>query len=127
MPYRKAGPLEPYPVLRLKVSRSGLERPFRIEALVDTGFDGALIISRRVGMLLKERQENPDGLEEIDAGGIGIPCDLYHLEIFLGGRWFRVKAHLPQAGDFGNIVGRILLNRIRLCLRGPELFLNVAT
>ncbi|MEM1570292.1 MAG: hypothetical protein QXL27_04520 [Candidatus Bathyarchaeia archaeon] len=105
--------------------RRELEKVISVDALVDTGFDGALILSRPLGYYISKHVE-PEGFEELDAAGIGIPCDVYVLNVQIGKRWFKVKSHLPRAGDLGTIVGRILLNRIHLCLRGPESMLYLA-
>lgn len=116
--YLEEGGVEPYPVIGIRIYRRELERVVATDALVDTGFDGALVLSRPLGEYISRRVE-PDGLEELDAAGIGIPCDVYVVEVGIGGRWFRVRGHLPRAGDFGTLVGRVLLNRLNICLRGP--------
>lgn len=123
--YLKERGVEPYPVIMVQIYRRELGEAVSTEALVDTGFDGALILSRPLGCYISGRVK-PDGFEELDAAGIGIPCDVYVLNVHIGGRWFRVKSHLPRAGDLGTIVGRILLNRLYLCFRGPEYRLHIA-
>lgn len=124
--YSTSEPYEPYPIVKVKMFRRELERPLRVEAYVDTGFDGALILSRAVGEIVRERCREADGFEEIDAAGIGIPCDVYELDVSIRDGWFHVRAHLPQAGDLGNILGRILLNRCLLCFRGSDRKLYLA-
>ena len=115
---REAG-VEPYPVIKIEIYRRGLEKTVRTEALVDTGFDGALVLSRSLGSFIAEFVE-PDGSEELDAAGLGIPCDVYVVDVFVARKCFRVKAHAPQFVDLGTIIGRRVLNRIDLCLRGKE-------
>lgn len=68
----------------------------------------------------------PDGTAELDAAGLGIPCDIYVVEVFLAHRWFKVEAHAPQFVDLGTVVGRRILNRVILCLRGKETKLYLA-
>ena len=115
---REAG-VEPYPAIKIEIYRGGLEKTIRTEALVDTGFDGALILSRSLGNFIAEFVK-PDGSEELDAAGLGIPCDVYVVDVFVARRCFRVRAHAPQVVDLGTIIGRRILNRIDLCLRGRE-------
>ncbi|MHA1722846.1 MAG: hypothetical protein ACTSXW_07205 [Candidatus Baldrarchaeia archaeon] len=112
--------VEPYPVVQVKIYRSELKYAINTQALVDTGFDEALILSRPLGDFITNYVEKPDGFEELDAAGLGIPCDTYILDIFIANRWFRVKAHLPQIGNLGTIIGRKILNKLYLCLRGKE-------
>ncbi len=109
---------EPYPVLPIKIFRRELVKVVDTAALVDTGFDGALIASRALGDYIYSKVERMDGAEEIDAAGIGIPCDFCIVDLQVGGKWFRVKMHVPRAGDLGTILGRVVLNRLNICLRG---------
>jgi len=117
--YLKEDYVEPYPVVSIRLHRRELKGVIAVNALVDTGFDGALILSRSLGDYIS-RYVEPDGFEELDAAWIGIPCDVYVVNVQIDGRWFRVKSYLPRAGDLGTIVGRILLNKVYICLRGPE-------
>jgi len=117
--------VEPYPKIQLGFHRPELDGVVRVEALLDTGFDGALILSRVLCKFLSEKAIRRDGFEELDAAGIGIPCDFYEANIQLAERWFRVKAHAPQLGDLGTILGRVLINRITFCLRGASSKLHV--
>ena len=118
--YGKEVNVEPYPKILVGFHRPELEGVLRVEALLDTGFDGALILSRTLCNFLSERVSRPDGFEELDAAGIGIPCNLYEANIQLAKRWFRVRAHAPQLGDLGTILGRVLMNRVTFCLRGAS-------
>lgn len=103
--YSRTRAVEQYPVLELKIHRREFQGPILVEALLDTGFDDALILSRALGSVLRERVRVADGYAEIDVAGIGIPCDIYHLDASLAGRWFRVNSYLPHMGDLGTIVG----------------------
>lgn len=123
--YGKELNMEPYPKIPLGFNRPELDGIVRVEALLDTGFDGALILSRALCNFLSERVVRPDGFEELDAAGIGVPCNLYEANIQLAGRWFRVRAHAPQLGDLGTILGRVLINRTTFCLRGTSSKLHV--
>jgi len=125
--YGKEPGTEPYPKITLGFHRPELDGVVRIEALLDTGFDGALILSRALCNYVSEKAIRPDGSEELDAAGIGIPCNLYEANIQLAERWFRVKAHAPQLGDLGTILGRVLINRITFCLRGASSKLHTCT
>ena len=125
--YGKEPSIEPYPKIPLGFHRPELDGVVRVEALLDTGFDGALILSRALCNYVSEKAIRPDGSEELDAAGIGIPCNFYEANIQLAERWFRVKAHAPQLGDLGTILGRVLINRITFCLRGASSKLHICT
>ena len=118
--YHKEAGYEPFPALPIVIHREELRGSVRVKALLDTGFDGALIISRSLGAFIREAVKASDGLEELDAAGIAIPCDVYHINVRVKGKWFRVKALLPQLGDLGTIMGRRIINRLCVCLRGYE-------
>ena len=111
----------PIPVLPVKVFRKEIGRVIRVYALVDTGFSGCLIISHTLGDYLKRGIKAPDGTDTLfAAGGFGIPCEVYHLNVAVADSWFKIKAHLPRIADLGNILGRRILGRTNLCLRGFE-------
>jgi hypothetical protein len=67
--------VEPYPVLPIKVFREELGKTISTDTLLDTGFDGALVLSRSLSDFILDRVTKADGYEELDAAGIGIPCD----------------------------------------------------
>lgn len=110
----------PLPSLPIKIFRGEMRNPIKVRALLDTGFDDALILSRTVGDFIQKTVREPDGYEELYSAGLGIPCDLYQLAVFVGGKWFKINAYLPRAGDLGTIIGRQLLNKLNICLRGRE-------
>lgn len=118
--YHAEAGFEPFPVLPIVIHREEFRSPLRVETLLDTGFDEALILSQTLGSFVRSVVETPDGYEELDAAGIAIPCDVYHLNVRVGTQWYRVKAYLPQLGDLGTILGRRLINRLYLCLRGHD-------
>ena len=106
--------------MQIKIYRDEFKYAINTQALVDTSFDETLILSRPLGDFITNYVEKPDGFEEIDAAGLGIPCDTYILDVFITNKWFRVKAYLPQIGNLGTIIGRKILNKLYLCLRGKE-------
>jgi len=112
--------VEPYPVLPIKIFMEELKKIISTDALMDTGFDGAIVLSRSLGDFILDRVVRVEGFEELDAAGISIPCDTCILHVYVGGRWFKVRAHIPRMGDLGTILGRRVLNRLILCLRGPQ-------
>ncbi|MFQ6077431.1 MAG: hypothetical protein ACE5Z5_15100 [Candidatus Bathyarchaeia archaeon] len=112
--------VEPYPILPIRIFREELKKTISTDTLMDTGFDGAIILSRSLCDFILDRGVKADGFEELDAAGIGIPCDTCILHVYVGGRWFKAKAHMPRMGDLGTILGRRILNRLTLCLRGPR-------
>jgi len=112
--------VEPYPILPIRIFREKLGKMILTDALMDTGFDGALVLSRSLSDFILDRVVKVDGFEEIDAAGIGIPCDTCILQVSVGGRWFKVQAHMPRMGDLGTILGRRVLNRLTICLRGSQ-------
>ena len=78
------------------------------------------MLSRSLSDFILDRVVKAEGFEELDAAGIGIPCDTSILQIYVGGGWFKVRAHLPRMGDLGTILGRRVLNKLTLCLRGSQ-------
>lgn len=96
----------------------------RIYTLVDTGFSEGLIVSHTFGGYLKKKIEAPDEEATIfAAGGFGIPCEVYRLDVSVLDRWFKVKAYLPKVADLGNILGRRLLSKLNICFRREKLVL----
>jgi len=112
--------VEPYPILPIRIFREELEKTVSTDALMDTGFDGAIVLSRSLSDFILDRVVKAEGFEELDAAGIGIPCDTCILQIYVGGGWFKVRAHLPRMGDLGTILGRRVLNKLTLSLRGSQ-------
>jgi len=112
--------VEPYPILPIRIFREELEKTISTATLTDTRLDGAIVLSRSLSDFILDRAVKAEGFEELDAAGIGIPCDTCILHLYVGGRCFKVRARMPRMGDLGTILGRRVLNRLTLCLRDRQ-------
>lgn len=118
-PYEQIDDASKCPVLTTLIFRKGMERSVKTLAIVDTGFDGGLLVSRDVRDVIFAESGPPDTHESLSAGLVEIPCEAYTVSLRVLDRWFSVKAYAPIYNGFETLVGRLVLNRLNLCLRGP--------
>lgn len=107
------------PVLQVLIFRKGMRGSAKTLAIVDTGFDAGLLISRDVRDMIFTESGPPNTHESLSAGFVEIPCEVYSISLGVLDRWFSVRAYAPVYDGFETLVGRAVLNRLNLCLRGP--------
>jgi predicted aspartyl protease len=107
------------PRIPVLIHHESLPESISTRATMDTGFDGSLLLSKRLRDAIF-KFASPQTHESLDAGGIEIPCEVYGLKVKIAGRWMDITAHAPILGDYENLIGRGLTNRFDICLRGPS-------
>lgn len=107
----------PMPVLDVGVSKPGADIPSRIvEVIVDTGADGTLLPR---DILKDAGAPYIDRVHLVSITGERRPVDLYVVTLYLGERRvYGVQAVALPAGATA-ILGRDVLNQLRLHLDGP--------
>lgn len=106
------------PTLPALIFRKGMRNSVKTLAIVDTGFDEGLLISREVRDTIFAESGSPDTHESLSAGPIEIPCEVYNVSLRISDKWFSVRAYAPIYDGFETLIGRLVLNRLNLCLRG---------
>jgi len=118
--FYSSGERPPAPVVRLNVYTPSGKRGAAIEARVDTGFSGTLLLSieeyLRLGLQLYERAERVAGLV---AGGYRVELRVSRCIVELGGLREVCEVYTTVFAR-RNLVGRELLNRFRVLLDAPR-------
>jgi len=107
------------PALPLLIFRKGMRKSARTLALIDTGLDEGLLISKDVRDIIFAEGGSPDTHESLWAGIVEIPCEVYLVSVRILDKWVRTKAYAPIYNGYETLIGRTLLNTTYLCLRGP--------
>jgi len=107
------------PALPLLIFRRGMRKSARTLAIVDTGLDEGLLISKEVRDIIFAEGGPPDTHESLWAGVVEIPCEVYLVSVRILDKWVRTKAYAPIYNGYETLIGRTLLNTTYLCLRGP--------
>ncbi len=107
------------PVLPLLIFRKGMRTSAGTLALIDTGLDEGLLISKEVRDIIFAEGGPPDTHESLWAGIVEIPCDVYLVSVRILDKWVRTRAYAPIYNGYETLIGRTLLNTTYLCLRGP--------
>lgn len=115
------------PALPLLIFRKGMKSSAKTLALVDTGLDEGLLVSKEVRDIIFVEGGPPDTHESLWAGAVEIPCEVYNVSVKILERWLKVKAYAPIYNGYETLIGRLLLNTINLCLRGPTKTACIAT
>jgi len=68
------------PALPILIFRDGLRRSIRTLAIIDTGFDMGLLLSREARDMLMIAG-GPDRHESLRAGAVEIPCEVFKLRV----------------------------------------------
>lgn len=114
------------PILQALIFRKGMRDSIKTLAIVDTGFDEGLLISREIRDMIFAESGPPDTHESLSAGPIEIPCEVYNISLRISDKWFIVRAYAPIYDGFETLIGRLVLNRLNLCLRGPAAKVYIA-
>jgi len=107
------------PTLPLLIFRKGMKNSARTLAIIDTGLDEALLLSKEIRDILFVESGPPDTHESLWAGVVEIPCEIYAVSVKILDKWWRVNAYAPIYNGYENLIGKLLLNTVNLCLRGP--------
>jgi predicted aspartyl protease len=108
------------PVLEVTLTRPDMEESVQTKAIIDTGFDEAMLISREVRDELVRSGIKPDDHDSLDAGAYEIPCEVYLLQVKVANRWFRIRGYHAVVGEYETLIGRMITNQLTVCLRGTE-------
>lgn len=106
------------PVLPVLIFRKGMKRSVKTLAIVDTGLDEGLLISKDVRDVIFAEGGPSDTHESLWAGVVEIPCEVYLVSAKVVDKWMRVRAYAPIFNGYETLIGRQLLNSMNLCLRG---------
>lgn len=113
------------PASPLAIYRAGMETPLITQAIIDTGCDYDLILSRQTAQQLEKLGE-PDGYTSLNAG-VEIPASLFNIFVKTFGRWRNVEALAPVEGQFEDLIGRPLMKGLNICLRFEPQTTHIAT
>lgn len=108
------------PIIEVVVTRPDMKESIQTKAIIDTGFDEAMLISREIRDEMVRKGVKPDDHDSLDAGAYEIPCEIYLLQVKVANRWFRIRGYHPVIGEYETLVGRTLVNQLIVCLRGIE-------
>jgi hypothetical protein len=138
-PYEKDGILPDgskvpdIPTINLLIVRRDLRKGIVGEPIVDTGFDAAIYANLNLVEFLEGA--SPVGTASLQAAGRSISCELFDVECHITDQYSKpilplgmVKAYCPvDPIDLSEdvIVGRAILNRLRLELDGSVVKLSV--
>jgi hypothetical protein len=106
------------PVLPILLFRKGMKSSIKTLAMIDTGLDEGLLISKDVRDVIFVEGGSPDTHESLWAGVVEIPCEVYLVSVKIVDKWIGVKAYAPIFDGYETLIGRSLLNVMNLCLRG---------
>lgn len=107
------------PALPIVVFRKGMKRSAKTLAIIDTGLDEGLLVSRDLRDVIFVEGGPPDTHESLWGGVIEIPCEVYLVSVKVVDKWVDVKAYAPIYDGYETLIGRLLLNAVNICLRGP--------
>jgi predicted aspartyl protease len=107
------------PVVDILIFHEDMGKSLSTKAIIDTGFDESLILSREVRDAIYKFVD-PYDHESLEAGTFEIPCELYALKLRIGKKWLDIVAHAPIIGDYDTLIGRKVTNTLNLCLRAPK-------
>lgn len=115
------------PALPILIFRKGMKSSAKTLALVDTGLDEGLLVSRDVRDIVFAESGPPDTHESLWAGVVEVPCEVYLVSVKVLDKWVGVKSYAPIYDGYETLIGRLLLNTLNLCLRGSMKCLYIAT
>jgi len=96
-----------------------MKRSIVTEAIIDTGYERGLLLSKEVSDLLFVIGD-PERQDSLGSGYIEIPCDIFLVRVKIFNRWIPVEGFAPKDEGFETIIGTELLNLVNICIRGPE-------
>ncbi len=107
------------PTISLQIHREGMNRSIVTDAIIDTGYERGLLLSKDVRDLLFVLGD-PDGQDSLGSGNIEIPCDVFLVRVKIFDRWILTEGFAPKDEGFETIIGTELLKLVNVCIRGPE-------
>jgi hypothetical protein len=107
------------PTISLKIHREGMKRSIVSEAIIDTGYEKGLLLSKEVRDLLFVIGD-PERQDSLGSGPIEIPCEVFFVQVKIFNRWIPVEGFAPIDEGFETIVGSELLKLVNICIRGSE-------
>jgi hypothetical protein len=107
------------PTISLQIHRDGMKRSIVTDAIIDTGYEKGLLLSKEVRDLLFIIGD-PEREDSLGSGYIEIPCDVFLIRAKVFDRWLETEGFAPKDEGFETIIGTELLNLVNICIRGPE-------
>lgn len=107
------------PVITLQIYRNGMKRSIITDAIIDTGYEKGLLLSKEVRDLLFVVGD-PEREDSLGSGYIEIPCDVFLIRVKAFDRWLVTEGFAPKDEGFETIIGTELLSLVNICIRGPE-------
>lgn len=105
------------PIISLTIGAKGMKKLIKVNAIIDTGSDYPLLISKSVRERIKNFIE-PIG-EDYIIYGEDILCDVYEIYLKID-KWYIVKAYFPKDKISEDIVGMPLISKFNVCIRGKN-------
>lgn len=106
------------PTLSLQIHREGMKRSIITDAIIDTGYEKGLLLSKEVRDLLFLIGD-PEREDLLGSGYIEIPCEVFFIQVKVFDRWLGTEGFAPKDEGFETIIGSELLNLVNICIRGP--------
>ena len=107
------------PTISLQIHREGMNRSIVTDAIIDTGYERGLLLSKDVRDLLFVIGD-PERQDSLGSGNIEIPCDVFLVRVKIFDRWILTEGFAPKDEGFETIIGTELLKLVNVCIRGPE-------
>lgn len=117
-PFKETEAQTTTPVIPILIHREGMRRSIDTYALLDTGYDKGLLLSREIRDLLYIMGD-PDREDSLGAGNIEIPTEVFVINVKILDNWYRLEGFAPKEEGFETILGRELLDLWNVCIRGP--------
>jgi len=107
------------PTITLQIHREGMKRSIVSDAIIDTGYERGLLLSKEVRDLLYVIGD-PEHQDSLSSGNIEIPCEVFFVNVKIFNRWITIEGYAPKDEGFETIVGTELLKLVNVCIRGVE-------
>lgn len=107
------------PAISLKIHREGMNRSIVTDAIIDTGYEKGLLLSKDIRDLLFVIGD-PERQDSLGSGNIEIPCEVFLVRVKIFDRWLLTEGLAPKDEGFETIIGTELLKLVNVCIRGPE-------
>ncbi len=118
-PYFSLDGVPPIPCLEVILHNPQNKVSAADTAEVDTGFDYGVLLTREIVDLLELSFKNSEKIIMPDKNIV--TCGVAEISIKIGEKWFKTKAHYSEDIIAVNpILGRDILNKLNICLRGEE-------
>ncbi|MFW9906797.1 MAG: hypothetical protein ACFFFH_21005 [Candidatus Thorarchaeota archaeon] len=107
------------PSISLKIHRKGMHRSIVTDAIIDTGYEKGLLLSKDIRDLLFVIGD-PERQDSLSSGNIEIPCEIFIVHVKIFDQWLLTEGFAPKDEGFETIIGTELLKLANVCIRGPE-------